>query len=120
MTYFGTQLTALIAVAGFTAGGAVGADPATPDGQSKRTALVIDAAEARDGRELVDPRLREVDADVRLPRTAVEARTNVRYFEALGYRVVVAGPQARAVAKHAGIDAATASGLTGALQAAGG
>jgi hypothetical protein len=79
---------------------------------------VIDASEGRDGRELVDPRLRELDADVRLPRTSTEARTNVRYFDALGYRVVVAGPQASAAAAAVGVDAVRAADLSQALEAA--
>ena len=54
MTDIGTQLTALVAVLGLGAGGLLGADaggraPPAP------TALVIDAAAGRDGRELVDP-----------------------------------------------------------------
>lgn len=57
---------------------------------------MIDAARASQGRELVDPRLRDTAADVRLPRNSTEACTNVRYFDALGYRVVVSGPQASA------------------------
>ena len=84
---------------------------------SSRTALVIDASRARDGRELVDPRLRELDAEVRLPRTADEARTNVRYFDALGYHVVVAGPEANAAATAVGVDAVRAAGLPQALAA---
>ena len=64
------------------------------DHPAPRTAIVIDAPAARDGRALVDPRLRDVDADVRLPRDAAEARTDVRYFAAQGYdRIVVAGPR---------------------------
>ena len=82
------------------------------------TALVIDASQGRDGRELVDPRLRDLDADVRLPRNSEEARTNVRYFDALGYRVVVAGRQASAAAEATGVDAVRAAGLPQALRAA--
>jgi hypothetical protein len=59
-----------------------------------------------------------VDADVRLPRTAAEARTNVRYFDSLGYRVVVTGAQASAAATAVGVEAARAPDLAGALQAA--
>jgi hypothetical protein len=44
-----------------------------------------------------------VDAEVRLPRTPAEARTNVRYFDELGYRVVVAGPRAEAAAAAIGV-----------------
>ena len=86
--------------------------------QSSRTALVIDASRARDGRELVDPRLRDLDAEVRLPRTSEEARTNVRYFDALGYRVVVAGPEASAAAATVGVDAVRVAGLRQAVGAA--
>ena len=69
------------------------------DHPAPRTAIVIDAPAARDGRALVDPRLRAVDADVRLPRDAAEARTDVRYFAAQGYdRIVVAGPRSTAAA----------------------
>ena len=91
MTGFGSTIAA------FLARGAVAARRAcsrgTRDGDGSRMALVIDAAAARDGRELVDARLRDSDAQVRLPRTAAEARTDVRYFAAQGYRVVVAGPR---------------------------
>ena len=79
---------------------------------------MIDAPLGRDGRELVDPRLQDVDADVRLPRTSREARTNVRYFDKLGYRVVVAGPQASAAASAVGVDAQRAPGLAGAVESA--
>jgi len=95
-----------------------GASAATSAGESARTALVIDASQGRDGRELVDPRLRDLDADVRLPRSPEEARTNVRYFDALGYRVVVAGPQASAAAKATGVNAVPVADLPQALRAA--
>jgi hypothetical protein len=116
MTDIGTQLTALIAVVGVAAGGLLGSD--SREQPAPRTALVIDASAARDGRDLVDPRLSDVDADVRLPRTPTEARTNVLYFDALGYRVVVAGPTADEAADAAGVDAVHARGLPGALKAA--
>ena len=116
MTDIGTQLTALIAVVGVAAGGLLGSN--SPKDPAPRTALVIDASAARDGRELVDPRLRSVDADVRLPRTSTEARTNVLYFDALGYRVVVAGATANAAADAADVDAVHARDLPGALAAA--
>jgi hypothetical protein len=115
--------TALVAGA-LALGGALGVGEdggsldGSQDGERSRTALVIDASRARDGRELVDPRLRGLDADVRLPRTSEEARTNVRYFDALGYRVVVAGPEARAAAKATGVDAVQTAGLPQALAAA--
>jgi len=87
-------------------------------GSAAPTALVIDASHAGHGRELVDQGLRELDAEVRLPRSFEEARTNVRYFDALGYRVVVAGPEASAAAGTVGVDAVQARGLRDALQAA--
>lgn len=103
--------------------GALDADGSSPgtgaDREASRTALVIDAAQGRDGRELVDQRLRELEADVRLPRTPEEARTNVRYFDALGYRVVVAGPEANAAAAATGVDAVGTPGLAQALAAVG-
>jgi hypothetical protein len=78
---------------------APGADHSAP-----RTAIVIDAPAARDGRALVDHRLRAVAADVRLPRDAAEARTDVRYFAAQGYdRIVVAGPRSTAAAEGSAI-----------------
>jgi hypothetical protein len=119
-TSIGTAL-----VAGVLAlGGALGVDQdgssvATgADGEPIRTALVIDASAARDGRELVDPRLRDLDVDVRLPRTSEEARTNVRYFDALGYRVVVAGPESSAAAWATDVAAERAPGLPQAIKAA--
>ena len=96
---------------GGLAGGLAGARP------PRTTALVIDAAPAATGRELVDPRLREADAEVRLPRTAAEARTNVRYFDRFGFRVIVAGPRAAAAAAATGVSARDASSLAGALAA---
>jgi hypothetical protein len=80
---------------------------------------VIDASHGRYGRELVNPRLRDLDAEVRLPRTAAEARTNVRYFDALGYRVVVEGPQASAAAEATHVAAERAPNLDQALGAVG-
>ncbi|MGH2803243.1 MAG: hypothetical protein ACRDL4_09395 [Thermoleophilaceae bacterium] len=93
-------------------GGLLGTDSATP-----RTALVVDAAASRDGRDLVDPRLRSVDAEIRLPATPAQARTNLRYFDAQGYRVVVAGPRASAAAAATGVAAVRAPDLAGALAA---
>jgi hypothetical protein len=97
MTHLATGLASLVATFGALAAGATlapGADHPAP-----RTAIVIDASAARDGRALVDHRLRAVDADVRLPRDAAEARTDVRYFTAQGYdRILVAGPRATAAA----------------------
>jgi hypothetical protein len=96
-------------------GGLLGAGSDRP---ARRTALVIDANIARDGRALVDPRLRGVDADVRLPRTADEARTDLRYFAAQGRRVVVAGRQAVAAVGATGVAATSAPDVAGALAAA--
>jgi hypothetical protein len=117
MTDIASHIAALVAVVGVGAGGILGADSGSSSAPVAPTALVVDADAGRDGRELVDPRLRDIDADVRLPRSAEEARTNVRYFDALGYRVVVAGPQASAAASATGVPAERAPNLTGALQA---
>jgi hypothetical protein len=84
---------------------AAGSGAATAD--SAHTALVIDARLARDGRELVDSRLRELDAELRLPRTTAEAETDLRYLAAQGYRLVVAGPHAQAAAAATGVPAST-------------
>jgi len=114
MTRIVSTLAALAAIgalavsAAFAAGG---------EHSAPRTAIVIDAPAARDGRALVDPRLRAVDADVRLPRDGAEARTDVRYFAAQGYdRIVVAGPRATAAADGAAI--VPVADLPGALAAA--
>ena len=101
MTAIATGLATLVAAAGLAVGAALapGADHSAP-----RTAIVIDAPAARDGRALLDSRLRDIDADVRLPRDAAEARTDVRYFAAQGYdRIVVAGPRSTAAAHGAAI-----------------
>ena len=114
MTGLGTQIGALLAAGAVAVGGLLGAGS---DRSAPRTALVIDAAAARDGRHLVDARLRGVDADVRLPRTADEARTDVRYFAAQGRRVVVAGHDAIAAARATGVRAMGAPDLASALAA---
>jgi hypothetical protein len=115
MTGLVTQIGALLAAGGVAAGGGLGAGSGRP---APRTAVVVDAAIARDGRALVDPRLRSLDADVRLPRTQTEATTDVRYFTAAGYhRVIVAGPRSTAAVHDAGAPAVTASGIDGALAA---
>jgi hypothetical protein len=115
MTGLGTQIGALLAAGAVAAGGLLGADSGRP---APRQAIVLDAAIARDGRALVDPRLRTVDADIRLPRTAAEALTDVRYFAAAGYdRVIVAGPRSSAAAAEAGGAAERAAGLDDALAA---
>jgi hypothetical protein len=112
----------LLAAGAIAAGGVAGADAGGPGADAPRsaprTALVIDASLARDGRELLDPRLEDTEAEVRLPRTAAEARTNVRYFTELGYRVVAAGPDATAAAEAPGASAEIAAGLPAALSAA--
>jgi hypothetical protein len=113
MTFVVTTLASIAAATVIALAGVTGS--ATSDPPAPRTALVVDAAVASSGRVLVDPRLREVDAEVRLPRTAREARTNVRYFSTLGYRVVVAGPRSRAAADAVGIDAVRTAGLARAL-----
>jgi hypothetical protein len=108
----GTQISAFFATAAVAVAGLLGAGS---DHAARRTAIVIDAHAARDGRALVDPRLRGVDADVRLPRTADEARTDVRYFAAQGRRIIVAGTAAIAAARDAGIAATSAPDVPGAL-----
>src|SRR5215211_4908132 len=145
MTLLGTHIAAVLAAGAVATGGVFGADAlangplfgaggddspagaaagrdASPagaaGGEAAGSALVIDASLARDGRELVDPRLEDVDADVRLPRSADEARTNVRYFDELDYRVYVAGAQSTAAAEQTGVSASTVDGLDGALAAA--
>jgi len=119
MMDFGTQITAAIAAAAVAAAGLVGASSGDGSALSPRTALVIDAAIVRDGRDLLDPRLHAADAEVRLPRTAAEARTNVRYLAELGRRVVVAGPKATAAADTTGVAAVKARDLGDALAATG-
>jgi hypothetical protein len=120
MTTLGTPIIALLAACAATAGGlAGGADSGEPADPAPRTALVIDAAEARDGRDLLDPRLEKVDAEVRLPRTRAEAQTNIRYFADQGYRLVVAGPRATEAADATGVAATSVPSLTGALAATG-
>lgn len=119
MMDFGTQIIAVLAAVAVAGGGLVGATSGDDAGPASESALVIDAAAARDGRDLVDPRLQGADTEVRLPRTVDEARTSVRYMAALGKRVVVAGPNATAAADSAGVAAVKAPGLTGALAAAG-
>ena len=114
MTGIGTQLVALIGAAAVAAGGLLGAGSGS-DGEP-RTALVVDASVARDGRELVDSRLRDAADELRVPRTADEARTDVRYLAASGHRIVVAGPQASAAA--AGTPAERAATIAGAVAAA--
>ena len=117
MTFIGTHIAAVIATGALATGVAFGAESAADGDGGARAALVIDASLARDGRELVDSRLEGVDAEVRLPRDAEEARTNVRYFDELDYRVYVAGSQATAAADQAGVEATRVDRLEGALGA---
>ena len=121
MTGMATSIGTALVAGALAVGGSLGADQAggsDGSGDARRTALVIDASQGRDGRQLVDSRLLDLDADVRLPRNSEEARTNVRYFDALGYRVVVAGPQAGAAAQATGVDVVRAAGLPQAVEAA--
>jgi hypothetical protein len=115
MTGIGTQIGTLLAAGAVALAGVLGADSSRPGLAGAPTALIIDASMARDDRELVDARLDSVDAELRLPRTAAEARTNVRYFAASGYRLVVAGRQANSAASSGGIAAVHAPHLAGAL-----
>jgi hypothetical protein len=119
MTELETTIGSLFAAAAVAAGGVLTDSATDPRPPAPRTALVIDAAAGRDGRELLDARLRHVDAEVRLPRTSAEARTNVRYFAALGYRVVVTGPLAGAAASATGTPAVRSADLAAAVAAAG-
>jgi hypothetical protein len=118
MTFIGTHIAAVLAAGAVATGAVFGAEAGAGGDGGAPTALVIDASLARDGRELVDPRLHDVDAEVRLPRDAQEARINVRYFDQIDYRVYVAGAQATEAAKEAGVDATPVDGLAGALAAA--
>ncbi len=91
---------AAVAAAAALAACAATAWPAVdPGGRAAAgTALVVDAPLGRDGRELVDPALRDAGATLRLPRTAREARVDVRYLVASGYDVIAVGPKSSAVA----------------------
>ena len=112
MTGLGTSIASALAAGLVAAGGLVGAGLGSASGSgsaaglgsgtaaaSPRTALVVDAALGRDGRELVAPRLRDLHAELRLPRTTAEAETDLRYFAAQGYRLVVAGPDSKTAAE---------------------
>jgi hypothetical protein len=136
MTGFGAQISALLAAGVAAAGGLVGVASNADMGDGRLAAwghgrvaawddgrpiaLIVDAAQARDGRDLVDPRLEDVDAEVRLPRTDAEARTDVRYFDAQGYHVVVAGPLAEAAVDSTGVPARQVQDLDAGLSAIGG
>jgi len=103
MTGLGTTITSALVAAVVAAGGLLGG--VSGDSRS-HMALVVDASLARDGRDLIDPRLRELDAELRLPRTEAEAETDLRYLAAQGYRLVVAGPDSRAAADATGLPVA--------------
>ena len=103
MTGFGTSIASALVAAVVAAGSLLGGG--SGDSRS-HTALVVDASLARDGRDLIDPRLRELDAELRLPRTEAEAETDLRYLSAQGYRLVVAGPDSRAAAEATGLPVA--------------
>jgi len=118
MTPIGTHIAAVLTAGVVAAGAVFGAEASTGQDAGQPTALVIDSSLAAHGNQLVDPRLEHVDAAVRLPRDADEARTNVRYFDALDYRVYVAGAHSTAAAAATGVDATEVDGLDGALTAA--
>jgi hypothetical protein len=117
MTEMGTHIAALFAGVAVAAGGLLGDSSDDRVDASPRNALVIDAAAARDGRDLVDDRLRTLEAEIRLPRTAAEARTDLRYLAAQGYRIVAAGPGAAEAARATGVAAERTADLAGALAA---
>ena len=114
MTGIGSTIAAFLAGAAVALGGVLAGGS---DGSAPHTALVIDAGAGRDGRELVDSRLRAADAEVRLARSSTEASTDVRYFAAQAYRVIVVGPLATEAAAATGVSAVRADDLAGALQA---
>jgi hypothetical protein len=114
MTGVGSTIAAFFAGAAVAVGGVLAGGS---DGSAPHTALVIDAGAGRDGRELVDARLRAADAEVRLARTSSEASTDVRYFAAQGYRVIVVGPLATDAAAATGVRGVRAGDLAGALAA---
>jgi len=117
MTGFGSTVAAFLTGAAVAVGGVLAG---SSDGSGAHPALVIDAGAGRDGRELVDGRLRAADAEVRLARTSSEASTDVRYFAAQGYRVIVVGPLATDAAAATGVRAVRAVDLAGALRAVSG
>jgi hypothetical protein len=117
MTLIGTHIAAVLAAGAVAAGAVFGAEASTGGDAAQPTALVIDSSLASQGSEVVDPRLDDVDAAVRIPRDADEARTNVRYFDELDYRVYVAGARSTEAAEQTGVDATEVSGLDGALDA---
>jgi hypothetical protein len=112
----GNMIAALVAALAVAAGGLLGSSSGG-ESSTPRTALVVDASVARDGRELVDARLAATGAEVRLPRTAEEARTNLRYLAAQDYEIVVSGRLAAEAAGATGVDAHRTAGLAEALAA---
>jgi hypothetical protein len=118
MTLIGTHIAAVLTAGAVAAGAVFGAEASTGDDAAQPTALVVDSSLASHGSELVDSRLKALDADIRLPRDAREARTNVRYFDELDYRVYVAGARSTAAAEQTGVDATEVDGLDGAVAAA--
>ena len=117
MTEFGSTVAAFLTGAAVAVGGVLAG---SSDGSGAHPALVIDAGAGRDGRELVDGRLRAADAEVRLARTSSEASTDVRYFAAQGYRVIVVGPLATDATAATAVRAVRAVDLAGALRAVSG
>src|SRR5262245_17139700 len=105
MTVLLSSAGALLAAGALALGGMLGAGSDGQAGQREpRLGLVIDAADARHGRELLDPRLRSLDADVRVPRTVQEARTDARYLAAAGADILVAvGPRAADAVEDTGL-----------------
>ena len=102
MTGLGTSIASALAAGLVAVGGLVGSGSGSgSEAGTQRTALVMDAALGRDGRQLVAPQLRGLHAELRLPRTTAEAETDLRYFAAQGYRLTVAGPDAQAAARAA-------------------
>jgi hypothetical protein len=118
MTLIGTHIAAVLTAGAVAAGAVFGAEASTGDDAAQPTALVVDSSLASHGSELVDSRLKDLDADIRMPRDAREARTNVRYFDELDYRVYVAGARSTAAAEQTGVDATEVDGLDGAVAAA--
>jgi hypothetical protein len=98
MTASISAIATVLAAGAVALGGAFdgGSDGST---EGRRQALVIDAGLARDGRDLLDPRLRDAGVELRVPRDAEEARMNVRYFAESGADLVVAGPDSAAAAE---------------------
>ena len=101
----------VVALGGAFDGGSGGSTAIPPQ------ALVIDAALARDARDLLDPRLRDAGFELRVPRDAEEARMNVRYFAESGVSLVVAGRDAEAAAGAAHVSARHADDTASALAA---